>query len=536
MPYRVVQPWGKDRGREATEISSWPTVIEAFEEIDRYAARTVSNGLPGDYIELLVVDENGNEVLRTGRTNQEATIVKVPNGLQVTEPALLRYLFVNGLMTISNLQCKAVVLLVLCLLHPCVTFADVIVPTDDVSMRVVVRSGPSSQTAAVGSLRPGEQVELVGSVPNWHEVRLANGQVGFVSKRWTRVITEGTPPPGPAVAAPTFTIDVVDVGTGLAVLVRGPDFTLVYDAGSNDDLGRGADNRMLAFLQLVVPSLSQIDHIVLSHPHRDHVELLPDLVAQYQVRHVWDSGRLNDICGYRAFLTAVRNEPGVQYHNALRTFGMSHYAFDAGTCYGARLPAETITLLNGTRIDETPVPLGQAASMTVLHADGAQHPSANENSLVIRLDLGGTRVLLVGDAEAGGRQAPSVAPRPNSIEGSLITCCASEVSAAILIAGHHGSKTSSRHAFLDAVGASIFVVSSGPMRYGQVTLPDAEIVSELTGRGQVFRTDLNDQACATSPAKIGPDADGKPGGCDDVRIVLSGPNAIAASYFRGAEP
>ncbi|MGH9256676.1 MAG: hypothetical protein ACRD3C_19120 [Vicinamibacterales bacterium] len=43
-------------------------------------------------------------------------------------------------------------------------------------------------------------------------------------------------------------MDVVDVGTGLGILVRGPDFTLVYDGGSNDDLARGPSNRMLAYL------------------------------------------------------------------------------------------------------------------------------------------------------------------------------------------------------------------------------------------------------------------------------------------------
>jgi beta-lactamase superfamily II metal-dependent hydrolase len=113
----------------------------------------------------------------------------------------------------------------------------------------------------------------------------------------------GPPPP---TTAPTFTIDVVDVGTGLAVLVRGPDFTLVYDAGSNDDLARGANNRMLAFMQAAAPTLTTIDHMILSHPHRDHVELLPDLFGSYSVRsgvglgtdqrHLWlsripDSGK-----------------------------------------------------------------------------------------------------------------------------------------------------------------------------------------------------------------------------------------------------
>jgi beta-lactamase superfamily II metal-dependent hydrolase len=119
-------------------------------------------------------------------------------------------------------------------------YADVVAPLDDVTSFVVVRQTASSQSPRVGSLRPGEQAELVGSVPYWHQVKLADGTPGFVSKRWTRVIP--TAPP----LGVTYTMDIVDVGTGLGILVRGPDFTLVYDGGSNDDLARGSDNRMLA--------------------------------------------------------------------------------------------------------------------------------------------------------------------------------------------------------------------------------------------------------------------------------------------------
>jgi hypothetical protein len=57
---------------------------------------------------------------------------------------------------------------------------------------------------------------------------------------------------------------------------------------------------------------------------------------------------------------------------------------------------------------------------------------------------------------------------------SLRTRLASQV----MIAGHHGSRTSSRRA-LDAVGASVFVVSSGPRKYGSVVLPDADIIGCL---------------------------------------------------------
>jgi hypothetical protein len=99
-------------------------------------------------------------------------------------------------------------------------------------------------------------------------------------------------------------------------------------------------------------------------------------------------------------------------------------------------------------------------------------------------------------------------PSPSSIEGVLLTCCASELAAQVLVVGHHGSRTTSRRAFLDAVGASVFVVSSGPKKYSGVVLPDADVIAELEARGQVFRTDVNDAACAANAAKIGPDADG----------------------------
>jgi beta-lactamase superfamily II metal-dependent hydrolase len=320
-------------------------------------------------------------------------------------------------------------------------------------------------------------------------------------------------------------------------VVRGADFTLVYDGGSNDDLARGAHNRLLAYLRATVPTLTTIDHIILSHPHRDHVELLPDLFAAYQVRQVWDSGRLNDICGYRAFLTAVRNEPGAQYHNALQDFGTRGYAFGAkrNGCYGTSAPAVTLRLTHASRIDDASITLGQHASMRILHADGGSHGSVNENSLVVRLDLGSTRVLLMGDAEAGGRKAPSTLPSPHSIEGVLLTCCASELAAHVLVVGHHGSRTSSRAAFLDAVGASVFLVSSGPKQYGGVALPDADVIGELDARGDVFRTDVDDRACAMNPTKIGPDADGAPGGCDNVRVTIGGQPAVRVSMSHGAD-
>jgi beta-lactamase superfamily II metal-dependent hydrolase len=408
-----------------------------------------------------------------------------------------------------------------------VAHADSVVPTQAVTTRVVVRATASSTSADIGSLRPGEQAELLGSVPNWYRVRLSNGVVGFVSKRWTRVV------PGPG---GSFTLEVVDVGTGLGVLVRGPAFSLVYDGGSNDDLARGDGNRLLAYIREVVPTLDAIDHVVLSHPHRDHVELLPDLFSAFQVREVWDSGRLHDICGYRAFLTAVRDEAGVAYHTASEDIGTSTRTFEPKTCYGDSLPAETISLSNASRITTgAPITMGLGATMTFLHADGGSHGSPNENSLVVRLDLGGTRVLFMGDAEAGGRQPPTAAPSQQSIEGALLACCVADLAADVLIVGHHGSMTSSRRAFLEAVNPRFAIVSAGPTRYGSpgVMLPDAVVITELGSRAQVFRTDGNDDACRQNAAKIGPDADGKPGGCDNIRVTITAGGAPTFQIWGG---
>ena len=102
----------------------------------------------------------------------------------------------------------------------------------------------------------------------------------------------------------------------------------------------------------------------------------------------------------------------------------------------------------------------------------------------------------------------------------------------MLVVGHHGSKTSSRDAFLDAVGAKIFAISSGPHPYRSVHLPDAEIVADLEHRGTLYRTDVDDDACDNNPNKIGPDADESPGGCDNILITIDPQGALNANYNR----
>jgi beta-lactamase superfamily II metal-dependent hydrolase len=342
-------------------------------------------------------------------------------------------------------------------------------------------------------------------------------------------VARGGPPP-----AGSYVIHAIDVGTGLAIFVEGHDFSLLYDAGSNDDFARGANNRVVAYLNAVRPDLKTvgIDHLVLSHPHKDHSELMPDVLTEYPVRNVWNSGALNPICSYRQLLANSAIETGLAYHDALGGPGTYSAAFKSQSCYGKTLAADTINVPRGPQMAAAGVALGAGAEMTILQRDGSKKSSFNENSVVVHLKLGSRSVLLPGDGEAGGRKPPTTAPNPKSTEGLLLTCCAAQLRSDILVAPHHGSKTSSRTVYLDAIGASQYVVSAGPTKYGSVTLPDAEVIAEYARRGTVWRTDLNDKTCATQAAKIGPDNDGRPGGCDNVRIVIGPDGTLTADYFR----
>jgi competence protein ComEC len=316
---------------------------------------------------------------------------------------------------------------------------------------------------------------------------------------------------------------VADVGTGLGVFVDGPDFALVYDAGSNDDLATGEANRFLAYLKWAKPLLKQIDHVVLSHPHRDHVELLADVITAYDVKNVWDSGAVNSICGYRRFVQAVADESGVAYHTGANDAGVHVVTFEKPEC-AEKLPVK-VKVPHADGIKEgVLITLGQGATMTILHVDGVAHAGDrfNENSLVTVLDLDGARVLLMGDAEAGKRDDPKNPPLAKSVERYVLDKYKDKLDADVLVVGHHGSMSSSRKELIDAVSPKISVISSGPTKYATVVLPDAVIKKELAAVSQVFETDRDDSKCATSTKKVGPTNDGKPGGCDNVQIKIQG--------------
>ena len=64
--FRLIQPWGPDKGRQGTIQSEHATVAEAFAALDRVGMEMVLAGVPGDAIELVVADEQGDVIPRPG--------------------------------------------------------------------------------------------------------------------------------------------------------------------------------------------------------------------------------------------------------------------------------------------------------------------------------------------------------------------------------------------------------------------------------------------------------------------------------------
>jgi competence protein ComEC len=90
--------------------------------------------------------------------------------------------------------------------------------------------------------------------------------------------------------------------------------------------------------------------------------------------------------------------------------------------------------------------------------------SANDNSIVLRLEYGRSAVLLTGDIE-----------RP--VEEALVKRLGAQLRADLLKVPHHGSASSSSSAWIAAVSPRLAVISAGPGNaFG---LPDPRVVDRF---------------------------------------------------------
>ncbi|MDE2439489.1 MAG: DNA internalization-related competence protein ComEC/Rec2 [Betaproteobacteria bacterium] len=196
----------------------------------------------------------------------------------------------------------------------------------------------------------------------------------------------------------TAWVTVLDVGQGLATVIRTREHTLIYDPGPLYSAESDAGQRVVV-PYMRAQGLFHIDMLMVTHRDTDHSGGAASVLSAQQVDAVRSSllGTMGERCiaGQRWFWDGVLFE--------------------------------------------------------ILHpAEGAYAGEAKPNHLscVLRVEAGGRRMLLTSDIEA-------------SDEAALLDRYPGELAAEVMLVPHHGSKTSSTPAFLMAVGAGEVIVPVG---------------------------------------------------------------------------
>ena len=111
---------------------------------------------------------------------------------------------------------------------------------------------------------------------------------------------------------------------------------------------------------------------------------------------------------------------------------------------------------------------------------GRAHESDNNGSLVLLVTVGERRILLTADIEG---------PAEQWLIGS-----GRDLGADVLLVPHHGSKSSSTVAFIEAVDPSVAVIAVGRNSYGH---PAEEVVARYS-EVSLYRTDVDGDVVFTS--------------------------------------
>lgn len=225
-------------------------------------------------------------------------------------------------------------------------------------------------------------------------------------------------------------VHFLDIGQGDSILIEAP-------GGVDMLIDGGPDRSVMRKLPKKIGLLDRkIDVVLATHPDKDHIAGLAPVFDRYQVSYFIESGVEHDSQYVEALEEAVANESSVT----------------------------TVTARRGMRIR-----LGEEVYADVLFPDrDVSSVETNDGSVIIRLVYGETSFMLGGDA-------------PSKVEDYLVSVDGDSLRSDVLKVSHHGSKTSTSDAWLQAVDPSIVVITAGKGNsYGH---PAPEVVNRILESG-----------------------------------------------------
>jgi competence protein ComEC len=217
-------------------------------------------------------------------------------------------------------------------------------------------------------------------------------------------------------------VTMIDVGHGNASLLELPyGYTMMIDGGGF------SDNRVFDVgASIVAPFLWQkkirtIDSIVLSHPNSDHLNGLIYIAENFHVKQVWLNHESADTFGYRLFMETIKKNP-IQMPAYRKITGVHD--------------------INGVQVDVLYPPKD-----FIEKKDIETWRNLDNNSMVLKVSFGKVSLLFPGDIKTPA-------------EYELVSTVGDKLRSTVLLAPHHGSKTSSSERFLEKVKPEVVVISS----------------------------------------------------------------------------
>lgn len=260
-------------------------------------------------------------------------------------------------------------------------------------------------------------------------------------------------PPVPDEPAPggNLRIYALDVGQGDGFLVISPQGkTVLIDAGPTE-----AGDEVVAALRN--HGVKQIDLMIATHPHADHIGGMKKVFDTLRVKKILDSGQTYGTVTYEKLLAEVQQNK-TAYVKAVRG---QMIELDSGVKFDVLNPGEKLL---------TDKDVGEGRSVQ------------NANSVVLRLSYGNFAMLFTGDAEFETEAQMMQAGLP--------------LNAQVLKIGHHGSRHATSGKFLEAVKPQFAIISNSadndyghPSQFTLDRLKKANIKTlrtDLSGEIEIF--------------------------------------------------
>ena len=206
-------------------------------------------------------------------------------------------------------------------------------------------------------------------------------------------------------------VSFLSVGQGDSIFIQGPTgIKMLIDGGPDRSVLRELSKQLW-------PWDRNIDVLVETHPDKDHISGLGDVLERYKVSNFLESGIPDQTATSLQVKANVSKEKGITH----------------------------VTVRRGDRLH-----LGGGAYADVLFPDTDQSNQkvTNDGSLVLHVVYGKTAFLLTGDL-------------PSPYEDRLVAMDGAKLKSDVLKAGHHGSRYSTDAILLNAVAPSTVVISAG---------------------------------------------------------------------------